>query len=441
MDIKRLVAARPEALKLREVQKHDSSVVIYDVEENVAFLRCFKCQRFGHHSVRCKLENPHVGFVEWICMTSVITPRIRWRAQSPSVVIAVEVGKWISEPPSHLIYRSRTDCQCLPNGKPAEAALSRSMKQVPQSWCLSTLLEKYLSTNTVQERREGSWFSLFLWVPFAIVSFRKVLEKIGTDNALHAAYTELDRATAKYVMGVFLDIGGAFDNALWPKILSALWHMHPPQWRRHWRRAAHRDRSSDHCSGTFCLTAFTTLCFLVDAGYWGYADDDLVLVYGNSHRESQQKSQLDFSVPKSKCMMVKEWFRGIYRHPKAELNGTSLEFVKTCTYLGVLLSNKLSFTQYVEYVRNRRLNFKTLFGLYKWVLEPIVMYGSIVSYKRVGHSHIRQKQLSTQHVALLVVTKAYHTVSPHTLQVLSRVAPLDLSDLRHDGIPPRTCAF
>ncbi|KAJ8886064.1 hypothetical protein PR048_012270 [Dryococelus australis] len=35
---------------------------------------------------------------------------------------------------------------------------------------------------------------------------------IRTYNAIHAVYTALDGVTAKYVMSVFLDISGAFDN-------------------------------------------------------------------------------------------------------------------------------------------------------------------------------------------------------------------------------------
>ncbi|KAJ8868104.1 hypothetical protein PR048_031913 [Dryococelus australis] len=51
----------------------------------------------------------------------------------------------------------------------------------------------------------------------------------GTDNALHDVLETIGAATDKYVMGVFLDISGAFDNVWWPEILCALRRMQCPR--------------------------------------------------------------------------------------------------------------------------------------------------------------------------------------------------------------------
>ena len=42
------------------------------------------------------------------------------------------------------------------------------------------------------------------------------------EDAINALLAEISGATAKYVVVVFLDIRGAFDNAWWPSILAAL---------------------------------------------------------------------------------------------------------------------------------------------------------------------------------------------------------------------------
>ena len=45
---------------------------------------------------------------------------------------------------------------------------------------------------------------------------------VSTTDAISAALNWVDACPDKYVLGIFLDISGAFDNAWWPAILSAL---------------------------------------------------------------------------------------------------------------------------------------------------------------------------------------------------------------------------
>ncbi|KAJ8865472.1 hypothetical protein PR048_033784 [Dryococelus australis] len=69
--VRRLVSARPEQLKcapaLRNLLVKEGRLYVglrsCRVDEYLAPMRCYKCQRFGHHSVRCKAEKPTCGFL------------------------------------------------------------------------------------------------------------------------------------------------------------------------------------------------------------------------------------------------------------------------------------------------------------------------------------------------------------------------------------------
>lgn len=51
----------------------------------------------------------------------------------------------------------------------------------------------------------------------------------GTADALCALKSSVQNAIDKYVLGIFLDISGAFDNAWWPLFFHKLQFLKYPQ--------------------------------------------------------------------------------------------------------------------------------------------------------------------------------------------------------------------
>jgi len=64
--------------------------------------------------------------------------------------------------------------------------------------------------------------------------------------------------------------------------------------------------------------------------------------------------------------------------------------------------------------------------LYKAVAQPIITYGAVGWFDKVGHSLIQRHLMAMQRALLLALTKPYRTTSTLTLQVLHGKIPLDL---------------
>lgn len=303
------------------------------------------------------------------------------------------------------------------------------------------------------------------------------MPKRSAEDAIHALLAEISGATAKFVVVVFLDIRGAFDNAWWPSILAALRRRDtPPQLYElvkdflSGRRAVIRHESvtvekevSKGCpQGSVLAPTLWNLIFddLLSAPMpdgvtvFGYADDAAVVVKADSRPEVEHKAdralaialewgarnKLQFSAEKTEAIQ----FRGPHvRRPLIKLNGARVKIVPQAKYLGVILDRKLNFAAHVNYVASKAKSLSlglrglaaTRWGLrapalrllYNGAVVPTAAYAASVWAHRLEQSAALVDILNrVQRPVILSVIGAYRTAPTSALQILARSLPLDL---------------
>ncbi|KAH7963908.1 hypothetical protein HPB52_023781 [Rhipicephalus sanguineus] len=150
---------------------------------------------------------------------------------------------------------------------------------------------------------------------------------------------------------------------------------------------------------------------------------------------------------KTFCVLFSHGVGGLERvHPTVRLGPAepSLTFKESLRVLGVNFDRRLTFFHHADYLRNKvatlasrvatflamqrscvRPAHKVL--LYRQVLLPALTYASPVWW---GECHVDcrlyARMVTIQRVALLALTRAYHTTSTAALQVLMQAPPIDL---------------
>lgn len=282
----------------------------------------------------------------------------------------------------------------------------------------------------------------------------------------------------KYVLALLFDISGAFDNVWWPNVMLKLRERGCPgnlyaliadyfRDRKVSMTAAH-GRVTKHVTkgcpqGSILGPYFWNLIFdeilhrLVGGNCEpiAYADDLIVLVYGNSRLEIQEKGQwvtetivawcteikLELSAAKTEMLLVKGKLDA-RRPPTIKVGGQPLRLKPWVKYLGVHFGTGLSIKPHVDYLSHKirslfgclarvarntwGLKYKAMHAYYNGLFIPIVTYASAGWWDRLNKGAIRTLN-SAQRFVLLRVTKAYRTASTDALVVLAGVLPVDLA--------------
>lgn len=134
------------------------------------------------------------------------------------------------------------------------------------------------------------------------------------------------------------------------------------------------------------------------------------------------------------------------RAPTIRMDGFPVPSVRVMKLLGVLVDERLSFAQHARHIgemgaksfgRMSRVStsswgvrYGALRLLYRGTYVATITYAAAVWYKRVGVHVVRSPLLRTQRPALILLTKAYRSVSTSALPVLAGVLPADLEVLR-----------
>lgn len=124
------------------------------------------------------------------------------------------------------------------------------------------------------------------------------------------------------------------------------------------------------------------------------------------------------------------------------MGGGSIKNVDHAVVLGVTLDSRGSFVQHAGDIGERAarcfgkvarissatwgVRFKALKTMYKGTYVATVTYASGVWYNRVGVYPVRSALLRSQRQSLILMTKAYRSVSTMALPVLAGVLPADL---------------
>ncbi|KAG5870373.1 hypothetical protein JTB14_016140 [Gonioctena quinquepunctata] len=185
-----------------------------------------------------------------------------------------------------------------------------------------------------------------------------------------------------------------------------------------------------------------------------YADDIALAINADSRRELEElvsqaleivshwaeSHKLDIAVNKTKYIVFSKL--SINRNPIVRYRDVPIDRVRHLKYLGVILDERMSFTEHIGYISNKaRSIFQSLrkFALPRWgncvdslkkiyqvAIIPIVGYASEVWLDKAESRQNKQKLRSMQCFCLRVILGAYKTVPNETACVLAKQLPIDL---------------
>lgn len=296
------------------------------------------------------------------------------------------------------------------------------------------------------------------------------------EDAWKHVMTSVAASQAVYVLGLFVDFKGAFDNIEWSAAMRRLIDAGCKEaslWRSFFcgRKARMTSRYGEvevevtrgcpqgSISGPFIwntmmdvlLQRLEPLCT-----FSAYADDLLVLVEGRSRAELERRAAelmsvvgtwgaevgVSISTSKTAMMMLKGRF-AVSRPPVVRFAGASLPYVDKYRYLGITVGERLNFQPHIAGLRDKLTGVVGALGrvlrvdwglsprarrtVYAGLMVPCALFGASVWYSAVrGESGARRRLISCQRVMLLGCLPVCRTVSTVALQVLAGAPPLDL---------------
>lgn len=310
---------------------------------------------------------------------------------------------------------------------------------------------------------------------FHINQFGFTIGKSTVDAALSVRKI-VNSSEYKYVVGIFLDISGAFDNAWWPMLLLKMKI-----------RGCYKNIYSLLCSyflngsaklklGHHSLTKSLSMgCpqgSVISPHVWnlgfddflaiplpsgcsltGYADDGLLLIQSNTRAGLENladtclrlisqwgdRNRLTFAPQKTYQLILKGDLKS---WPSIKFNNVPVKRKQSVCYLGLVLERNFSFIEHIKTVGEKAknnfyaltriskatwgLSFSTLKIIYGATYLGCMCYGAPVWADRATTGAVRRKLLQSQRLALIFLCKAYRTVSTEALPVLAGVFPVDL---------------
>jgi hypothetical protein len=203
------------------------------------------------------------------------------------------------------------------------------------------------------------------------------MRKRSTVDTIHRLLNWADARSEKYVVGVFLDITGAFDCLWWPQLIVDLENLGCSSDLVQLTKSYLNDRTAQLRIGGQTLTkkltkgcpqgssfgpdlwkyAINPLLSQLLPGHneiIAYADDLALLVAANSRRDLEERiaellqraldwakqRKLTFSVPKTQAMLLKG---ALIRSPTAKIAGENIKFTTSVRYLGVTVDKQRNF--------------------------------------------------------------------------------------------------
>lgn len=298
----------------------------------------------------------------------------------------------------------------------------------------------------------------------------------STIDAIISVRQSVESSESHYVLAVFLDISGAFDNAWWPIILlklkargcpSNIYSLIASYFINGSTKLqlGHYDsckRLTKGCPQGSVLSPYLwnlgfddlfTLPLPSGSSLTGYADDGLLLIHGNSVREIEalantclsliyewgDRNRLSFAPSKTFQLLLKG---SLVCPPRLRFNQSTIKRKDSVSYLGLLLERNFSFVDHIIQVCEKAkrnffalnriststwgLGFKNLKIIYGATYVGCLCYGAPVWVDRAMIVTARRKLLQSQRCALIFLCKAYRTVSTDALPVLAGVLPIDL---------------
>lgn len=295
----------------------------------------------------------------------------------------------------------------------------------------------------------------------------------STEDAMLAAREATTACEAKYLLGIFVDFRGAFDNLRWDRVMEKLATVVSDTglWRSYFsdRTVYVRDGETEikrevqrGCpQGSICGPAVWSMMVksllerLETAGaeVIAYADDLLVLVAGNSRvqieRVTTERLRIvsqwgeEVGVPVNLQKTVQMLLKGnLSRRPIIHLGDGTLRYETATPYLGIRIGERWSFSGHMLGLQRKvaatvasmrrvlrkewGLTYKTVLRLYKGLIIPCVTYGSPIWAEATRGTAGRASINRAQRAAILAMLPVCKTVSTAAMQVLAGGLPWDL---------------
>jgi hypothetical protein len=302
--------------------------------------------------------------------------------------------------------------------------------------------------------------------------------RLSTSDAIHHVKTTALRLPGKYVVGVLLDITGAFDHAWWPKIIEALKSRGVPadiiaviasyfHDRRvvidAGERLVWRTLQRGCPQGSVLGPLLWNILFdgALDSPMpercelTAYADDLLLLIGADSRNEIEKKAEtalstlnewgistkLNFAPLKTQAIFLRGGLDP-KRPPKVTMNGQRIKFVDNARYLGMTISKNFDPVLHIRGATERArnacaklnrlgrntwgLNFRAKVTMYRAIFVSIVTYASGAWAERAAQGLPKLTLLRAQSAPLKFVTSSYNTAPLEALRVMAGVEPIDL---------------
>lgn len=296
----------------------------------------------------------------------------------------------------------------------------------------------------------------------------------GTVDFLYDLHQKVQTSQHKYVLAIFLDISAAFDSVWRPHILHILTESECPgnlyrviksylsdrnvffdyggqRWEKEVTLGVPQGSILGPILWDVAMDEALNLPFEGTVDAQAYADDEPLLVHGNSRSEIEQKSvkalekmhnwggsaKLAFGSEKTSAVLLKGKLK---RKPHIVVDGNKVAVKESNRVLGVELSEGLDYDPHIAKVsekaktvfanlicsmqKHRRLPFRVKLLLYNAVFLGIITYAAPIWGHRARLVMNKRKLVSAQRAALLLVTGCSRTTSNAALPVIAGVLPI-----------------
>ena len=303
----------------------------------------------------------------------------------------------------------------------------------------------------------------------------------GTDDALSQTINAIEKGLLRgqYVIAVFLDIQGAFDNIHPDAINQAMKDSGIPSIVRRWYFNLLTNRECECTIGLTTMIAklnagipqgavlsppvgwnpsMDKLLILIDAepvDQAGFADDEAIVATSDDPLLTYQRAQraidkavtwaevhgLKFSAGKTQAMFMTRKTKYTLP-PKLRLYGEEIDYVNKAKYLGITIDKDLTWDCHIKerITSTKRMLVASKLALsHKWgpkprymawmwtaVLRPRITYGAFVWAKAAAKRTNQAKLRSVQSYALRMIAPVRKSTPTRALEIIHNTAPLHL---------------
>lgn len=303
---------------------------------------------------------------------------------------------------------------------------------------------------------------------------------LSTEDAIVKFGEMVDESAGKYTIAIFLDIKGAFDNVWWTSVLYELKKKNCSRNIYNILKDYLNNRKVIMRTGNEQVEKIVTrgcpqgsilgptLWNLVfdsnltcledeDCETIAYADDQVLIITGNSRAELEIKGQKTVNAVQNwctthkmqlateKCQMILAKTKGNALNSRAsiviKIDGKSIKRVEHFKYLGVTFSTKMKVKEHIENIsqktsqifnnlakvakRDWGIGYRALNIIYKGLYIPIATYAAAGWIDRTDKKS-KDKLDKSQRTALIRVTGAYRTVSGEAMPVVAGSLPITI---------------